>query len=421
VVATTPSPRARASVFAGAASRYWLGVFPLVGRELRHWQERARQIPDPVLRRLALITQTTERGNLEGAAAFAVLAPRAHRERVVRAVVAFQATYDYIDTLAEQPSTDPVANGHQLHLALVTALDPDCDHPDYYEHAPGDSDNGYMRNLIDTCRFAFGALPSHASVADAALRSARRMVAYQSLNHGAVGDARDALARWATGLTPAGTGLRWWETAAGAASSLSVFALIAAAAQPVLAVGEEASTDSAYFPWIGALHVLLDSLVDRSDDIEAGQHCLIDHYASEEEAATRLGIIAARAARAAELLPKGIEHATILAAMTSFYLSSPAASTPGAALVTQRVLECMGALAKPAMVVLRTRRAVERVLTGARPLDNCDTTRCSLESQVVDFPLAQKGSKRHYSECVTLDSSASHAGCAVQSPLSSRQ
>ena len=38
-------------------------------------------------------------------------------------------------------------------------------------------------------------------------------------------------------LTPPDTGLHWWETAAAAASSLSVFALIAAAAQPILRVG----------------------------------------------------------------------------------------------------------------------------------------------------------------------------------------
>ncbi len=354
-----------ASAFAGAASRYWLGVFPLVGRELRHWHERARQIPDPALRRLALITQDTERGNLEGAAAFAVLVPRAHRERVVRAVVAFQAAYDYIDTLAEQPSADPIANGRQLHLALLSALDPDCEHPDYYQHHCGHRDNGYMRNLIDTCRFAFGALPSHASVAEPALRSARRMVAYQSLNHGAPGDTRRARAGWAAGLTPTGTGLRWWETAAGAASSLTVFALIAAAAQPALGAGEAAATERAYFPWIGALHVLLDSLIDRHEDIQAGQHCLIDHYASAEETATRLGAIASRAMGATELLPRSGQHTTILAAMASFYLSAPATSTPGAILAAQRVLETMGAVATPTMAVLRARRTAGRLLAGA--------------------------------------------------------
>ncbi|MGO9320931.1 MAG: DUF2600 family protein [Solirubrobacteraceae bacterium] len=365
MVAASRSQLALAGAFAGAASRYWLGVFPLVGRELRHWHERARRIPDPALRQLALITQSAERGNIEGAAAFAVLAPRAHRERVVRAVVAFQTTYDYIDTLAEQPSADPVANGRQLHLALLSALDTDCDHPDYYEHNRASRDNGYIRNLIDTCRFAFSALPSHASVAEPALRAARRMIDYQSLNHGAAGDTRLALAQWAAGVTPAGSGLRWWETAAAAASSLTVFALIAAAAQPALAVEEAAATERAYFPWIGSLHVLLDSLIDRHDDIQAGQHCLIDHYASAEEAAARLSAIAARAMRATELLPRSVQHTTILAAMAGFYLSAPSTSAPAAMLASQRVLKTMGTVVTPTMAVHRARRAAGRRFAGA--------------------------------------------------------
>jgi len=360
VAATTRRRLELANAFAGAAARYWLGVFPQVGLELRHWRERALQIPDPALRRLALITQRTERGNLEGAAAFAVLAPRAHRAHVVRAAVAFQATYDYIDTLAEQPSTDPLANGYQLHLALLSALDPHIDHPDYYQHNSSDRDNSYVRNLIDTCRAACGTLPSYASVAEAALRAARRMVAYQSLNHGARGDTHHALARWAATVTPAGSGLRWWETAAGAASSLTVFALIAAAGQPVLGAGETAAVENAYFPWIGALHVLLDSLIDRAADIESGHHSLVDHYTSVEEAATRLSAIAARAMQATEMVPESIQHALILAAMTSFYLSAPHASTPGACLVARQVLEAMGALATPTMLMLRARRAASR-------------------------------------------------------------
>jgi tetraprenyl-beta-curcumene synthase len=364
VVAATRSQLALTSAFASASLRYWLGVFPLVGRELRHWRERARQIPDPALRRLALITQTSERGNLEGAAAFAVLAPRMHRARVVRAVVAFQTTYDYIDTLSEQPSADPIANGRQLHLALLSALDPDCEHPDYYEHNRANRDNGYMRELVNACRFACGALPSYASVAEPAVRSAKRMVAYQSLNH-SPGDTRGALARWASGLTPSDSGLRWWETAAGAASSLSVFALIAAAAQPALAASEAAAVAHAYFPWIGALHVLLDSLIDRHEDIASGQHSLIDHYASAEDAAARLGAIAARATRATETLPNSLQHATILAAMTSFYLSAPSTSAPGAILSAQRVLETMGTVATPPMAVHRARRAAARLFAGA--------------------------------------------------------
>jgi tetraprenyl-beta-curcumene synthase len=392
--------------FAGAASRYWLGVFPLVGRELRYWRDRAREIPDPVLRRLALITQHTERGNLEGAAAFAVLVPRAHRARVVRALVAFQAIYDYIDTLAEQPNADPVANGHQLHLALLTALDPDSDHADYYEHSSKGGDNDYMKNLVDACRFAFAALPWHASVAEPALRAAKRMAAYQSLNHGAGRDSRHALARWATGLTPAGTGLRWWETAAGAASSMTVFALVAAAAQPTFSADEAAATESAYFPWIGALHVLLDSLVDRSDDIEAGHHSLVNHYASDEEAASRLGAIAAHAMGATERLPNSIQHATILAAMSSFYLSTPTTTTPAALPVAQCVLEAMGVLATPTMAVLRARRIAHKLL----------------DSQVLDFPLSGGRHLRDDHECVAPSRAQAKQGAReARIPLSSRQ
>jgi tetraprenyl-beta-curcumene synthase len=354
-----------ASAFAGAASRYWLEIFPLVVRELRHWHEQARQIPDPVLRRLALLTQRIERGNYEGAAAYAALVPHAYRARVVRAVVAFQTTYDYVDTLSEQPSHDPVANGRQLHRALLSSLDPDSEHIDYYEHSHSGRDNGYISHLVQACRDALAALPSYADVAQPALRAASTIVAYQALNHEQAGDGPRALARWGAAVAPPGSGLRWWEAAAGGASSMTVFALIAAAAKPGLSAAETAATHNAYFPWISALHVLLDSLVDRAKDLEHGHHNLIDHYASPAEAAHRMGWIAARAVHGAETLPNGTHHALIVAAMSSFYLSAPATATPGVLPAAQRVLETMGGLAAPTMAVLRARRASSRLLAGA--------------------------------------------------------
>ena len=333
---------------------------------MRHWHERARQIPDPVLRQLALLTQRVERGNYEGAAAYAVLVPRAYRARVVRAVVAFQTTYDYVDTLSEQPSADPVANGRQLHLALLTALDPDSEHADYYEHSPSGQDNGYIRQLVQACRDALRTLPSYTTVAQPVLRAAGTIVAYQSLNHEEASDRPRALAQWGATVAPAESGLHWWEAAAGGASSMTVFALIAAAAKPGLSVAETTATNEAYFPWISALHVLLDSLIDRAKDLEHGHHNLIDHYSSPAEAAHRLSWIAARAVHGAEALPDGAHHALIVAAMTSFYLSAPATAAPGARPAAQRVLETMGGLATPTMSALRAQRAASRLLAGPR-------------------------------------------------------
>jgi tetraprenyl-beta-curcumene synthase len=355
-------------VFAEAASRYWLDVFPHVARELRQWRARAAGIPDPTLRRLALSTHHDERGNLEGAAAFAVLVPRSQRARVVRATVAFQAAYDYVDTLAEQPCGDPLTNGRQLHLALLSALDPAADHPDYYAHHPRRSDGGYVRQLIDACRRCFAELPSCASVAAPARAATQRMVAFQSLNHARREDRHRALACWASALTPAGSGLWWWETAAGAASSLTVFALLAAAAAPALAPAEARAVERAYFPWIGALHVLLDSLIDRAADIDAGRHSLVDHYSSPQEAAGRLQTIAGRALGGTASLPGAAQHALIVAAMTSFYLSAPAASAPSATAASTQVLSAMGLLGAPTMSVLRARRLASSLLpTAPRP------------------------------------------------------
>ncbi len=90
-----------ACVFVGAALRYWLVVYPVICLELRRWRGPARRIPDPTLRRAARDARR-KRANIEGTAAVAAIARGRRRLPVVRAVVSFQAIYDYVDLLAEQ-------------------------------------------------------------------------------------------------------------------------------------------------------------------------------------------------------------------------------------------------------------------------------------------------------------------------------
>jgi tetraprenyl-beta-curcumene synthase len=356
-----------AQAFTAAASRYWIVVFPDVTREVRFWRERALQIPNPALRTLAVSTHHGERGNLEGAAAFAILASRRHRPAVVRATVAFQALYDYIDTLAEQQSADPMANGHQLHLALLAALDARIDAGGYYHYSRDQGDGGYVLSLIAACRAACSVLPSYAAVRVGALRAARRMVSYQALTHcDREAESADELGRWARQICP--EGLCWWEAAAGAASSLGVFALIAEASRTGVTPSAVALLEDAYFPWIGALHVLLDSLIDREADRQAGHHSLVEHYSEETVLRRRLVTLAARGAGGACAAPRGAAHMAILAAMVSFYLSSPdAAREESAANAGVEILRQLGVLATPAMGVLRARRTAGRLLR-LRPL-----------------------------------------------------
>jgi tetraprenyl-beta-curcumene synthase len=288
---------------------------------------------------------------------------------VIRAAVSFQALYDYLDTLAEQPATDRATRGLRLHLALSAALEERAPVRDGELERLHAGDGGYVAAMVAECGAAVARLPSWPAVAGEARAAAARMAVYQGLIHG---DEESSLERWAGALTPAGSGLRWWETAAGAASSLGIFAMLAAAAQPRLDAAEPDALRHAYFPWIGALHVLLDSLVDRAADARSGHLSLVGQYASAEQAAARLGEIAAQARAHARGTTEGARHALILAAMTAFYLSRPGASAPEARLARDRVLAEIGTPARPAMAVLRTRRHVELLLRAARaPANSC--------------------------------------------------
>jgi tetraprenyl-beta-curcumene synthase len=345
--------------FAGAARRYWLGVFPGVCAERRRREARAQQIPDALLQRVVL-DALRKWGNIEGASAFAAFAPRRRRTAAARAMVCFQAAYNYLDMLTELPNTDPTANGQRLHRALLVALDPEAEHLDYYAHHHLHEDGGYLAETVDGCRAALAQLPSWAAVAPAALRAADRIVAFQSCNTGEVQGDYLALERWARSHTPHGTGMRWWETAAAGGSSLCIYALIAAAAEPRVEAEEIAAIEAAYFPWIGALHSLLDNLVDAAEDYATGQRSLVGCYASPCDAATRMGMLAERSMQAAQALP-GARHTLVLAAMASFYLCTPEARASTAAPVSDAVLEALGEPARMAMMVFRSRHALRRL------------------------------------------------------------
>jgi tetraprenyl-beta-curcumene synthase len=344
-----------------AAALYWLGVFPRVRSEQRSWAARASHIPDRQLRELALSTIFEERGNVEGASAFAVLAARARRTEVVRILSAFQIIYDYVDTLVEQDAPSPVRNGLMLHRALCVALSPASAHSDYYQHHPNDSDGGYLRELVEQCASCLSLLPSSAAMRAPAALATRRMQVFQALNHSPSQRAHTALARWALAQTTSHPDLHWWESAAATASSLSVFALIAAGSHAGLREGTAWQIYRAYHPWIGALHVLLDSMLDHEQDLDAGRHSLIEHYRSPQQAAERLGAIARVAAHRAQALPDGRRHHMILAAMASFYLSATPTRLPHAALVRRAVLDAVGAPAQPTMLIMRVRAAAQRI------------------------------------------------------------
>jgi tetraprenyl-beta-curcumene synthase len=287
------------------------------------------------------------------------LAPAPHRQAAIRALIGFQAAYDYADTLAEQPTTDSIANGRQLHQSLLVALDPAAEHPDYFAYSDVNGDAGYLKTLTDACREAFQTMPSSTVVQRRATGAAQRIATYQSLNHAGKAP-HDLHSRWATKETPPGSGLYWWETSAACASSLTALALLSAAATPQLTTTDVLRIEKAYHPWVGALHTMLDSLIDWREDELTGQPSLLACYSSISELEIRMRTLAQRSRRAIATLQSPSRHQALLAAMVSTYLIEPAARSPRARGAGHLVLEEIGDLARPSLSVLRLRKAIRR-------------------------------------------------------------
>lgn len=342
-----------AIAFAAATLRYWLGVFPAAQSEIRRLRQRAREIPDPVLRDLAIDAQRHKWACLEGAAAFATFLTSGQRTGLAHLLVNLQALLDYADTLMEQPSDDPATNARQLHQAFLVALQPDLPHRDYYRYHAHSQDGGYLAHLADACRTLVRELPSYDVAAQAITRHAERMVFYQStVNLATVAD-HPGLEQWAS-LQASGAALRWWEMGAACGSSLAIFAHIAAAADPGLMPEHVDAIEALYWPWAEALHILLDSLIDRAEDRETQQPNLLDHYSSQAEMTERLGLLASETAKRADEVPP--HHRLILAGMVALYLSDEQAWIASARPASEVILAATGTLAKPALLLLRSRR-----------------------------------------------------------------
>jgi tetraprenyl-beta-curcumene synthase len=363
--------RGSVRLFASAARRYWLGVFPAARAAQRALLARAEAIPDPLLRADALASHRDKGSNSEGLAALAVLAPAEHRPDLARGLVAYQLMLDYLDGVSERPTADPLANGLCLHRAFEVALDPDAAHVDYYAHAPACADGGYLNELIATCRAPLAKLPSYQAARGPLLRQARLCRESQALNHALsfvrISDQLDDWAARTASESGLESGFEWWELiAAAAASSLCVGALLAVAATPGASEADARRVESAYFPWASGLNALLDSLVDLDEDPEDASH--LRRYDSREHAAERLAAIASGARERVAALPAGDLHEAILAAMGALYLTREDAWRPGREPISLAVYGALGPLARPSLVVhlLRRRGRGSRALLTAR-------------------------------------------------------
>lgn len=349
-----PLPLSPRQVWAlvAAAARELLWGLRAVSREVRVWRARALMIPDAPIREDALESIERKRENADGAALFSIL-PRRRDHNLLRLLVAYQMIWDFLDSVSERGACEGTANGHQLHKALVEALDPSLPISDYYRFHPWHDDGGYLRKLVETCRGCCAKLPSYGRVRPLVVREAQR-AQVQAINHDLDPAARDgALERWVADEFAGERRLSWFELSSAASASLAVHAFLALAAQPACTEEDVQRACEAYFPWISGAATMLDSYVDQEEDELEGNHRYVAHYESSAWARERLGTLVARSVTEARRLRDGHRHALIAGCMIAMYLSKESARTPALREGTVGFARAGGSLTRLLLPILR--------------------------------------------------------------------
>jgi tetraprenyl-beta-curcumene synthase len=273
---------------------------------------------------------------------------------LLRLLVAYQVMWDFLDSVHERAADQGTANGIQLHAALMDALAPNRMPRDYYRYHPWQDDGGYLRELVEVCQENCSLLPGYQVVAPLIAREARRAEVL-ALNHELDAEKRAASLRaWATREFPDATEIAWWELTGAASAGVTIFALLALAADgKVPKASLLVRTRNVYSPWTAAAATMLDSYVDTVEDEARGDHSYVAYYPTPQRAVERIGQLIQRSMIASRELPNGEVHAVILASMVALYLTKDTARLPMMRHRTQRIARAGGSLTRSLIPVLR--------------------------------------------------------------------
>jgi len=324
-------------------------------RELDIWRARARLIPDRTIREDALSALARKRGNTDGAALFWII-PAFRNPALLKLLVTYQVMWDFLDTVSETGASAGQANGRQLHLALVNAVDGERPISDYYRLHPWSDDGDYLQSLVERCHAFSTGLPSFESVRPLLVREATR-ASIQAINHDLDPVRRaNALRMWVEHEYDRDDA-QWFELAAAAGAGLSIYALFALAAQPRCREREILRVYNAYFPWASAVATMLDSYVDQIEDATNGDHVYIEHYRSPASAEASMALLIRRSLREAAALHDGERHVLLVACMVAMYLSKDSARLPGSRATTRALVRAGGSLTRVLLPILRIWRS----------------------------------------------------------------
>lgn len=300
-------------------------VFPKVDIELARWEALGCDCPNKNLSKQALDSIKGKRFHAQGGSFYA-LYPKVKSDGFIPLIVALQTISDYLDNLCDRAGVQDERSFRQLHSAMTEALDPDKPISDYYQYYPFKMDGGYLENLVLEVRKNLQLLPNYKLVKDDVIQLTQLYIDLQCYKHLPLESREMKLKRWAEPYLNLYEDLFWWEFSAATGSTLGIFVLCAAAANPKLTSQEVKDLKEAYFPWICGLHILLDYFIDQEEDVEGGDLNFVSYYINKDFCQFRLLRFLEMALNQIENLSNPSFHLTAIQGLLALYLSDGKAS-----------------------------------------------------------------------------------------------
>ncbi|WAA11776.1 tetraprenyl-beta-curcumene synthase family protein [Fervidibacillus halotolerans] len=300
--------------------RAYKDIFPMVHKELNYWKKRAREIPDPELRKQALSSIETKTFHCEGGAIYAILA-KSDYKKVIPFIVAYQTISDYLDNLCDRSTSLDPLDFSALHESMRHALTVGAKHTDYYRYRNEKNDGGYLAELVEVCQRVLKQVPHYPIIHGSLLNLCDYYCQLQIHKHVHPNDRERRLQQWFSEHKEQFPELKWYEFSASAGSTLGIFCLVSYGMREEFHHEDHTAILKGYFPYIQGLHILLDYFIDQEEDRLEGDLNFCFYYNDLKTLGRRMVMFIQKADEYTKGLPDEKFHRLINRGLLGLYLS----------------------------------------------------------------------------------------------------
>lgn len=295
-------------------------IFPVVDESLNAWKGQADKIPDFELRKQALASIDSKKFHCQGGGVIALLAGEDFDE-ALRFIIAYQTISDYLDNLCDRSTSLDPNDFEMLHEAMKDALSPGSETKNYYMYRDEQNDGGYLAELVRTCQNTLRKMESYPLIQGRALELEALYTDLQIHKHVKEEDRIPRLMKWYNENKDKALGLSWFEFAAASGSTLGIFCLVSYGFSEQLDQTLVEDIVDSYFPYMQALHIMLDYYIDQEEDHAEGDLNFCSYYRDEVQMFERFHYFLIQAEKHVSQLPDSKFHEFIPKGLVGLYLN----------------------------------------------------------------------------------------------------